>query len=352
VFVLCKGKKDEFMPGFVQNPPLLFFCWFETYNCVVIVMRVAFFGTPDYAIPVLDRLVAGQYNIVGVWTRADRPMGRGRRLGAPPMKIYAEEHGLPLFQPETLREDSAVEEIRSSEPDVIIVAGYGRILPQKVLSVPPKGALNIHPSLLPKYRGPSPVVTAILSGETVTGVTVMLIDQGMDTGEILAQREVRILSNETAGDLTKRLFDIGAQMIEDVLPAWMIGGILPVPQKEDQATTTCRYTKQDGEIHWSLPAIEIERQLRAFRSWPGSYTYWEGKLLRVLAGVALAPGEFSGENPGKVVVEPRDGGKVVSVVTSQGLLELTEVQIEGRKEQTIQEMVRGYPKFLVARLPS
>ncbi|MEK7778308.1 MAG: methionyl-tRNA formyltransferase, partial [Chloroflexota bacterium] len=263
-------------------------------------MRAVFMGTPDFALPVLESLLSGGCQVVGVYTRPDQPAGRGRQPAPPPVKTYALGRGLPVFQPRSLRREEAVLELASLQPDVIVVAAYGRILPPEALAVPPLGVLNIHPSLLPKYRGPSPVITALLDGESVTGVTVMLMDEGMDTGKILAQRQAAILPHETAGELTDRLFRQGAELLLEVLPKWAAGELKPVPQEEAMATITRLYTKEDGDMDWSLPAAVLERRLRAFHPWPSCYTRWEGKLLRILDGAA-ADGGVTATPLGQVV---------------------------------------------------
>ncbi|MFC1935356.1 methionyl-tRNA formyltransferase [Chloroflexota bacterium] len=315
-------------------------------------MRIVFMGTPDFALPVLEGLRAGGYQVVGVLTRPDRPAGRGRRVTSPPVKTYSQRHGLALSQPPSLRREGVVQQLRSLSPDAIIVAAYGRIVPPEVLAIPPRGVLNLHPSLLPKYRGSSPVATALLEGDSVTGVTIILMDQGLDTGDIVAQRQTSILPRETAGELTYRLFRLGAHLLLEVLPAWEAGAITPVPQDEEQATSTRLYVKEDGELDWALPAVALDRRLRAFHPWPGCYTHWEGKLLKVLEGVLLGDGAAQVGGPGKVVTLARESGPAVAVVTGQGLLGLGKVQLEGRKPQSIEAFARGYSRFLNAQLPS
>ena len=309
-------------------------------------------GTPDFALPVLEGLLSGGYQVVGVYTRPDRAAGRGRHLTPPPVKEYAQRHGLAVFQPPSLRREGAVQELASLDPGAIIVAAYGRILPIEVLEVPPRGVLNLHPSLLPKYRGASPVATALLEGNSVTGITVMLMDQGMDTGAILAQRQTPVLPKETAEELTQRLFHLGAALLLEVLPAWVAGEITPVPQEEERATTTRLYAKEDGELDWSLSAGALERRLRAFHPWPGCYTHWEGKLLKILEGGLTGSESPQEGEPGRVVPLQGGGEPDVAVVTGQGLLGLVRVQLEGRKPQAAGEFVRGYPRFVGARLPS
>jgi len=316
-------------------------------------MRVVFMGTPDSSLPVLEGLLSGDYRVVGVYTRPDRPAGRGRRSTPPTVKTYAQGCGLTVFQPSSWRREEAVQELRSLRPEAIIVAAYGRILPLEVLEIPPKGVLNLHPSLLPRYRGPSPVVGALLGGESVTGVTVMLMDQGMDTGPIVAQRQTAILPREKAGELTHRLFRLGAELLLEVLPAWKAGTITPALQDERQATSTGLYVKGDGELDWSLPAAVLERRLRAFDSWPGCYTRWDGELLKVLEGIAVTDEGAQEGRPGQVVTILGKGEvPSVAVVTGQGLLGLGRVQLEGRDPQDIDAFLRGYPRFLGACLPS
>lgn len=315
-------------------------------------MRIVFMGTPGFALPVLEGLLSGGYHVVDVVTRPDRPAGRGRLFTPPPVKAYAQERGLAVFQPSSLRREGVVQELTVVRPEAIVVAAYGRIVPPEVLAIPPKGVLNIHPSLLPRYRGPSPVAAALLEGESVTGVTIMLMDQGLDTGAILAQRQTPILPRETAEELTHRLFRLGAELLLEVLPRWKAGAITPVPQDEGQATSTRLYAKEDGELDWSLSAVALGRRLRAFYPWPGCYTHWEGKLLKVLEGVPLDAVGPRGGGPGLVVSLPGGRKPGVAVVTGQGLLGLVRVQLEGRQPQAIEEFVRGYPRFLAASLPS
>ncbi len=278
-------------------------------------MRLVFLGTPDYAVPVLDVMLAGGHHVVRVYTRPDRPSGRGRHMTPPPVKLYAEERGLPVFQPSSLSRREAVDELEALAPDAIVVAAYGRILPLSVLGIPSRGALNIHPSLLPRYRGPSPVATAILDGRSKVGVTLMLMDEGMDTGDIVAQRETDALPVETAGELTIRLFSLGAELLRDTLPGWLAGSVLPVPQDDAKATVTRLMVKEDGEMDWSLSAVQLERRVRAFDPWPGCYTLWDGKQVKVLKAVALDDEAAQGEKPGRVVSRGSNTDVSTAVVT-------------------------------------
>lgn len=290
-------------------------------------MRVLFLGSPSFAVHALDALVAAGYDIVGVVTQPDRPAGRDRRLTPPPVKVAALAHGLPVFQPETLRDPAVVATLAALQPDVGVVAAYGEILRRAVLAIPPLGYLNIHPSLLPLYRGPTPVAGAILAGETVTGVTIMLLDPGMDSGPILAQAVVDLPPTARAGPLTDELFRLGAELLIKTLPRYARGEIEPRPQDHSQATVTKMLKKEDGRIDWSLPAIVIERMTRAYDPWPGAYTFWQGQSLRVISAAVSATAAAA--TPGVVVGRSARGNPLVQ--TGSDALELVEVQPASRR---------------------
>ncbi|MBI4199090.1 MAG: methionyl-tRNA formyltransferase [Chloroflexi bacterium] len=312
-------------------------------------MRIVFMGTPGFAIPVLEQLLRSGHPVVGVYTQPDRPAGRGRGLTAPAVKVYAQQKRLPVFQPASFRRTEAVEQLAALRPDGVVVAAYGRLLPGEVLQVAPKGTLNLHPSLLPRYRGPSPVIAALLDGVETTGVTVFLVDEGMDSGPIVGQREVPVLPGDTAGVLTERLFREGAALLLELLPVWEAGWLRPVPQDEAGATVTRRYAKEDGELDWSLPAALLARRLRAFWPWPGCFTWWRGKRLEVLGGASLEGAGDRAASRGEVVVLA-DGA--LAVGTGKGLLRVDRLQLEGRKPQAAEEFLRGYPGFVGSRVPS
>lgn len=310
-------------------------------------LRVVFMGTPAFAIPALDALSDASCEIVGVYTQPDRRAGRGRRLAASPVKQAAIERGLPVFQPASLRRDAeSREHIASLKPDVIVVVAYGLFLPAKTLAIPPLGALNIHPSLLPKYRGPSPVASAILQGNTTSGVTLMLLDEGMDSGPIIAQRETPIGTEETAETLTARLFEMGARLLVDTLRQWRAGEMAATPQVEADATITSLLSRQDGAIDWTRSADYIARQVRAFHPWPGTFTHWNGRQLKVHSATVVDT-DASGA-PGTVVELPQG----VGVATSDGALLLRRVQMEGRQAQDIDDFARGYRDFVGSMLGS
>ncbi len=311
-------------------------------------MRLVFMGTPDYVIPVLSALTAAPgVEVVGVYTPPDRPRGRGQAMEPTPVKTAALEMGLPVFQPPSLRSAGARQELAALRPDVIVVAAYGKLLPPEVLALPPYGCLNLHPSLLPRYRGPAPVVTAILEGAATTGVTLMQLDEGMDTGPILARQERPLSGDETAATLTADLFSMGAQLLLDNLEGWIAGRLPAQPQDEAQATITRKLERSDGRADWSLSAVELERRRRAFTPWPGLTTHWRGKSLRLLDVAALegAAWDLPAAAPGQVVALPT-GDAPVAIGTAQGILALKRVQLEGRRPTTAAEFLRGYPDFM------
>ena len=301
-------------------------------------LRVVFMGTPSFAAPVLSGLLDAGHEVAGVYTRPDRRAGRGRRLLAPEMKSFAAERGLPVLQPPSLREEEAQRILAALSPELMVVAAYGLLLPPAVLDIPPLHCLNIHPSLLPRHRGPSPVAAAIMEGDEETGVTVMRLDEGMDTGPIVARRSARIDGEETGETLTARLFQMGADLLVDTLPAWSKGEIEPQPQDEALATVTPRLSREDGDIDWSLPAVRTARQVRAYHPWPGAYTTWGGRSLKVIEAAAREAGGVG--EPGRVVSLGR--GRM-GVATGEGVLELWRVQLEGRSAVDAAGFLAGHP---------
>ena len=302
-------------------------------------MRIVFMGTPDFAVPVLSRLVEVGHDIIAVYSQPDRPAGRGRRLVETPMKRFAGERGLEVRQPNSFRSEAECAGLASLSTEVVVVAAYGLFLPSEILQMPLLGCLNIHPSLLPRYRGPSPVVSAILNGDDETGVTIMKLDEGMDSGPLLAQAKVPIAERETGPDLTRRLFDLGASLLAKTLPGWASGSIQASPQDESQATFTTLVKKEDGEIDWTDDAERIERMVRAYEPWPGTFTHWDGKLLKILDATSTA----GSASPGQLV-GLRDGG--IGIGTGDDVLAVDKLQIEGRRPSDAQDFVRGYPNFL------
>ncbi len=304
-------------------------------------------GTPEFALPTLEKL-ATHYSLVGVVTQPDRPAGRGRRLTASPVKEFALAEGIPVFQPERLRGVEAIEHLRAWVPDLIVVAAYGQILRPAVLEIPRFGVLNVHASLLPRWRGAAPVQAAILAGDTITGVTIMKMDEGLDTGPILAQREVPIAPGETGGALEARLAEIGAQLLLEVLPDYLSGRLQPQPQPAEGVTITHRLSAEAAGIDWTRPAVELERHVRAFAPTPGAFTDWNGVRLKVLQSEVLAADEIAPAAPGTVFL----WHKSPAVMTGEGALVLVQVQVAGKRPMNGELFVRGRKDILGAVLGS
>jgi methionyl-tRNA formyltransferase len=292
-------------------------------------------GTPGFAVPTLTAL-ADSHQVVGVVTQPDRRSGRGRQVTLSPVKQGALAQELPLFQPQSLRKPEAIAQLASWEPDVIVVAAFGQILRQDVLDLPPHGCLNVHASLLPRWRGAAPVPAAILAGDKVTGVTIMRMDAGMDTGPILAQRQEPILPDDTRATLEKRLAQLGTDLLTETLPAYLAGDLRPQPQPEDGVTFAGQLRKEDGLIDWSRPAVELDRHIRAFNPWPGAFTTLRGQRLKILRATPL-PGWRGDAPPGKMCALADE----VVVATGAGALRPEEVQLAGKREMDFQAFLRG-----------
>jgi methionyl-tRNA formyltransferase len=293
-------------------------------------MRLVFLGTPAFAVPTLESLVAGGYDVLSVVTQPDRPSGRGRRLAASPVKDAALRLGLLVYQPERVRRPEAVAALAGLRPDAMVVVGYGQILPQTVLDIPPHGIINVHASLLPEYRGAAPMQWAIANGATRTGVTTMRIDAGLDTGDMLLKAETEIGPDETALELGARLAPMGAALLIETLER--IESIAPHKQDAAQATYAPLLKKENGLIDWRQPAQAIHNRVRGFQPWPGAYTRFRGQQLHIWKSrvTAAAAGE-----PGLLTSHP------LAVVCGQGSLEPIEVQLEGRKRITAEEFANG-----------
>ena len=297
--------------------------------------RVVFMGTPQFAVPALEALCQ-HHEVAGVVTQPDRPAGRGRRLVPSPVKGVALARGLPVYQPTSLRPAEALDQLADWQPDVIVVAAFGQILLKPVLELAPHGCLNVHASLLPRYRGAAPIAAAILAGDDTTGITIMRLDEGLDTGPLLAQADLAIAPEDTTASLGEKLAVLGAELLIGTLPGWIGGEIQAQPQDDALASYCQRLSKADGELDWTQTAQHLDRQVRAFSPWPGAYTTWQGQRLKVLR--TRPRPEWLGEaGPGEVVELP-DG---VGVVTGQGLLELLEVQLAGKKPMAAGPFIRG-----------
>lgn len=306
-------------------------------------MRLVFMGTPRFAVPVLEQLLQSEYEIAAVYTAPDARVGRGRNWSFSPVKEAALKHQLRLEQPATLKTAGEVEKLAALRPDLIVVAAYGQILRQEVLDIPRYGCLNAHPSLLPKHRGPAPVADAILSGDEITGTTIMLMDKGMDTGPILRQKEETIRPEDTTVTLEERLAEISAYLIQETIPLWIKGNITPQTQDDEKATYSRLITKEDGNIDWQMPAEKIARRVRALQPWPNCYTRWQGKLLKILEAVPV--GTKAGV-PGKVIMLSDSDTMVVGVETGMGILGLKKLQLEGKNALSSRDFIQGYRNFI------
>jgi len=306
-------------------------------------------GTPEFAVPSLEHLILDEYQVVAVYTQPDKAAGRGLSVAASPVKREAMKRELPVIQPVGFREDEAVMHLASFRPDAIVVAAYGRILPQTVLDIPAYGCINIHPSLLPRFRGASPIASAILAGSEFTGVSVMLMGSGVDTGPVLGRAQIPISPQDTAGSLTAKLSLVAARLLLEVLSGWFRGELAPQPQNEAQATYCGAITREAGEIDWGLPAVDIWRRVRAFTPWPGCYTSWQGKQLRIIEARPL-PVEGKAQ-VGEVVAVNREK-LAFGIGTGDGILGIIKVQLEGKRAMPAADFLRGQRQLTGARLPS
>ena len=313
-------------------------------------MKVVFMGTPEFAVPALKALDEA-FRVVGVVTRPDRPSGRGRRVATSPVKRVALEHDLPLYQPCSLRTAEAAAQLTAWAPDVIVVAAFGHILTQKVLDLPPYGCTNVHASLLPRWRGAAPAAAAILNGDGVTGVTIMRMDAGLDTGPVLAQREERIRDHDTRVSLENRLASLGAALLVEVLPAYVGGSLSALPQPEEGVTFAPRLTKGDGLLDWFQSAVDLGWRVRALSPWPGTFTLWHGRRLKILRTAPLP--NWRGEAPpGSVIpweAAPRQEVGA-AVATGEGALRLETVQLAGKRPMDIGVFLQGQRDFVGSRL--
>jgi methionyl-tRNA formyltransferase len=313
--------------------------------------RILFMGTPDFAVPALKALMAApHYGVVAVVTQPDRPAGRGRALHESPVKRTTQEAGIVALQPEKLRAPGVFEQLQALQPDVIVVVAFGQILRQNVLDLPRFGCVNVHASLLPRWRGAAPIQAAIRAGDKITGITIMKIDAGLDTGPMLASRAIPIADEDTGQTLHDKLAALGGPLLIETLDSYLAGQIVPQRQDDSQATYAPLLTKEDGRIHWSRSAVEIGRQVRAYEPWPGTFTTWGSQALRIIGGSPLAEIPADPAGSGHVTTVTRNGQPVIAVGTTDGLYQLNRVQLAGRNVRDIDAFVRGYPAFLDARL--
>lgn len=310
-------------------------------------MKVIYMGTPDFAVPALQRIFDAGHEVKLVVTQPDKPRNRGKKLQSTPVKVLAEKLGLSVYQPEKIRGNSELmEKIHEIQPDLIVVVAYGKILPIDLLTVPRFGCINIHGSLLPKYRGPAPIQQALLSDDLETGVTLMYLSEGMDTGDIIDTRTT-LINDKTAGDLHQELADLGADMLIDNLPSIQMGTARRLKQDESLASYAPMIFKKDGVIDFNTTSIEIERRIRAMTPWPGAYTFYKGEQMKILSVKnPLAPGltgpktsiEKDTQKPGTVKCVSRDG---IGIETIDGLIIITRIQMPGKRAMDVSDFLKG-----------
>ncbi len=314
-------------------------------------MQVIFMGTPEFAISPLEHLILNQYQVVAVYTQPDKPAGRGRSLVSPPLKRAVLVWKLPVVQPVSLKGDEVVAQLAEFHPDVIVVAAFGQILPQSVLDISGCGCINIHPSLLPRFRGASPVAAAILAGDEFTGVSIMLMDRGLDTGPILARAQIPISMQDTTGSLTAKLSLIATQLLLEVLSRWSRGELTAQPQSEVGATCSGPISKEEGEVDWRLPAVGIWRRVRAFQPWPGCYTRWQGRQLKIIEAVPLPAERALGVGQVIALTSATESRAAFGIATGEGILGVLKVQLGGKRAMSAAEFLRGQRQFIGAILP-
>lgn len=300
-------------------------------------MNVIFMGTPDFSVGTLEALIQAGHKISLVVTQPDKPKGRGNAVQFPPVKEAALANGLEVYQPRRIRDKECVEHLRKYAADIMVVVAFGQILTKEILDMPKQGCINVHASLLPKYRGAAPIQWAVINGETVTGVTTMRMDEGIDTGDMILKEEVVLVQGETGGSLFERLAKTGAELCVRTLAAIQNETVVYTPQAHEQSTHTKMIKKQTGEIDWNRPAAELERLIRGLNPWPSAYTRWSQKTLKIWK--ASVEKENTGEAAGAVISAEK---KEIRVQTGDGILVLEEIQLEGKKRMTAEAFLRGY----------
>ncbi len=298
--------------------------------------RIVYAGTPEFAVPALQALIDAGQQPVAVYTQPDRPAGRGRKLTASPVKRCAEAAGVPVLQPPSLKDEAAQQQLRELEPDLMVVAAYGLLLPKAVLEIPRLGCVNLHASLLPRWRGAAPIQRAILAGDRETGITLMQMDEGLDTGDMLARATLPIETDSTAADLHDRLARLGADLLIEQLPALLAGSLRGEPQDDSRACYAPKLSKAEAEIDWHKPAVQLQREVRAFNPWPVSYTHLDGKPVKIW--IASALDEDAEAPPGQVLEHDSDG---IRVATGEGQLVIHSLQFAGKQRRDAGEILHG-----------
>jgi methionyl-tRNA formyltransferase len=300
-------------------------------------MRIVFMGTPEFAVPSLEALLKSEDQIVGIVTQPDRPKGRGHELASPPVKLVAQRAGIPFLQPLKIRTPDFLEALAAWKPDLIAVTAFGRILHAPILNLPPMGCVNVHGSLLPKYRGAAPVQWAVINGETETGITTMLMDEGMDTGPMLLQERIPILPDDTAGSLAPRLAEVGGRLLVETIRRLKAGAIAPCAQDHAQATMAPLLKKEDGIIDWAGSAQAIVNRVRGMSPWPGAYTFHGQDRWNIWKAAAVQ--EPAQGQPGTILIGAKQSLKVA---TGNGVLELLEIQTANSKRMSVGQFLAGH----------
>ncbi len=300
-------------------------------------MRIVFMGTPDFAVASLEALLAAEDPVVGVVTQPDRPKGRGQEVVASPVKQLSRQAGLPILQPTKMKDPGFLDALRSWRPDLIAVAAFGRILPPVILTLPPRGCINVHGSLLPKYRGAAPIQWAIINGQKETGITTMMMDEGMDTGAMLLQEVVPIGPEDTAGTLSEKLAKVGGRLLVETIKRLKAGTVTPVAQDHGQATLAPPLTKEHGRIDWSLGAAEIANRVRGMSPWPGCYTYYAGERWTIWRAIPLE--EQTSVAPGTIAAVSKDR---ISVAAGAGALAIMELQPANSRRMSVSQYLAGH----------
>jgi len=305
--------------------------------------RIIFAGSPEFAVPALQGLVDSGHRVVAVLTQPDRPAGRGQKMRISPIKAHALGLGIEVLQPDRLSSDSEQQRLRNLQPDLMVVVAYGLILPRAILDIPEAGCINLHASLLPRWRGAAPIQSAILNGDQITGISLMKMDEGLDTGPVFSEKKIHIDPEETAGELHDRLAQLGADLLTESLEDLLNGHIAPVPQAVEGASYAGRINKRDASIDWQQTAQCIHNQIRAYNPWPVAYTMLEGEMMRCWAATLPCPkdnaaNENSGNEPGTVI---HTGPEGIDVQTSAGVIRLLSVQMPGRKKMTTADFLNG-----------
>ena len=302
-------------------------------------MKIIFMGTPDFAVAPLEALIKNGYEVTLVVTQPDKEKGRGKEISMSPVKECALKYGIPVFQPVKIREEKAVAELKKYEADIFVVAAFGQILSEEILNMPRLGSINIHASLLPKYRGAAPIQWSLLNGDEKTGVTIMQMAKGLDTGDILTKKEYDILPTDTGESLFDKLMYLGAELLIETLPELQKGSIVPIKQNDDESSYAGKITKEMGNIDWSEDTKKIERYVRGLNSWPSAYTHLNGKTLKIWEAYVAEDTLGKGLKPGTLISQSKDA---LFIKTGDGALKVTKLQLEGKKRMSVHDFLLGY----------